>query len=143
MSGARWKNTDKYSYDEPDTWWYYLGSNGRAIRQTSDRTKVATVPTKAGNAKFIFDEMGHMLSGWISEDGQMLSGDDAWREGTYYADPHNGGRLVINSWAYIYAEDQDNEERDGDGYWFFFDGSGKKGDRQGQQDHKWQEVSFQ
>ena len=67
-----------------------------------------------------------MLSGWISEDGQMMSGDDAWREGTYYADPNNGGRLVINSWAYIYAEDPDNEERDGDGYWFFFDGSGKK-----------------
>ncbi len=129
MVSNEWReveNTDKYSYDEPDTWWYYLGSNGRAIRQTSDRTKVATVPTKAGNAKFIFDEMGHMLSGWISEDGQMLSGDDAWREGTYYADPNNGGRLVINSWAYIYAEDQDNEERDGDGYWFFFDGSGKK-----------------
>ena len=36
------------------------------------------------------------------------------------------GRLAVNSWAYITAEDPDNEEREGDGYWFFFDGSGKK-----------------
>ena len=35
MVSNEWReveNTDKYSYDEPDTWWYYLGSNGRAIR---------------------------------------------------------------------------------------------------------------
>ena len=56
--------------DEPDTWWYYLSSNGRAVRQTGSNAKVATLPTKAGNAKFIFDEMGRMMSGWIGADGQ-------------------------------------------------------------------------
>ena len=106
--------------------YFYLDSNGRAVRQTGSNAKVATLPTKAGNAKFIFDEMGRMMSGWIGADGQMISGDEAWREGVYYSDPQNGGRLAVNSWAYITAEDPDNEEREGDGYWFFLDGSGKK-----------------
>lgn len=129
MVSNEWReveNTDRYDDEEPDYWWYYLGSNGRAIRQTGSSARVSTVPTLAGNAKFIFDEYGHILSGWISEDGQMLYGDDAWREGVYYADPSNGQRLVINGWAYIDAEDPDNEERDGNGYWFFFDAKGRK-----------------
>ena len=129
MVSNEWReveNTDRYSDEEPDTWWYYLSSNGRAIKQSGNSAKVATVPTAAGNAKFIFDEMGRMMSGWIDSDGQMLYGDDAWREGVYYADPENGGRLVVNNWAYIYADDPENEDREGDGYWFYFDGSGKK-----------------
>lgn len=129
MVSNEWReveNTERFSDDEPDTWWYYLSSNGRAVRQTGSNAKVATLPTKAGNAKFIFDETGRMMSGWIGADGQMISGDEAWREGVYYSDPENGGRLAVNSWAYITAEDPDNEEREGDGYWFFFDGSGKK-----------------
>ena len=86
--------------DEPDTWWYYLQSNGRAVKHSgsSNSVKIVTLPTASGDAKFIFDEEGQMLSGWISEDGEMLTDEDAWREGMYYCDPENGGRLVTNSW---------------------------------------------
>ena len=72
--------------DEPDTWWYYLQANGKGVKKSdsSDRVKTVTLPTAAGNARFIFDEEGHMLSGWISEDGEMLTDEDAWQEGVYY-----------------------------------------------------------
>ena len=119
-------NTERHDSEEPDSWWYYLGANGRALRRTGDRVKISVAPTASGNAKFIFDDMGHTLSGWIGEDGQMLYGEDAWRDGLYYADPDNGQRLVVNGWAYIEAENPDDQDRNGDGYWFFFDGSGKK-----------------
>ena len=114
--------------DEPDTWWYYLQSNGRAVKHSgsSNSVKIVTLPTASGDAKFIFDEEGHMLSGWISEDGEMLTDEDAWREGMYYCDPENGGRLVTNSWKYLEAEDDDNDDREGDGYWFYFQSNGKK-----------------
>ena len=114
--------------DEPDTWWYYLQANGRAVKQpdSSDHSKVFTLPTATGNAKFIFDEDGHMLSGWIDEDGEMLTDDDAWQEGLYYCDPENGGRLVTNAWKYLTAENDDDKDREGDGYWFYFQANGKK-----------------
>ena len=126
MVSNEWReveNTEKFSDDEPDTWWYYLSSNGRAVRQTGSNAKVATLPTKAGNAKFIFDEMGRMMSGWIGADGQMISGDEAWREGVYYSDPQNGGRLAVNSWAYITAEDSEGYDM-GDEYWYYADKKG-------------------
>lgn len=114
--------------DEPDTWWYYLQSNGRAVKasDSSDTAKIVTLPTASGDAKFIFDDEGHMLIGWIGENGEMLTEDDAWQEGVYYCDPDNGGRLVYNSWKYLTAEDDENEDRDGDGYWFYFQSNGKK-----------------
>ena len=114
--------------DEPDTWWYYLQANGKGVKKSdsSDRVKTVTLPTAAGNARFIFDEEGHMLSGWISEDGEMLTDEDAWQEGVYYCDPENGGRLVTNGWKYLEAVDDENDDREGDGYWFYFQANGKK-----------------
>lgn len=115
------ENEDSGS-DEPDTWWYYLQSNGRAVKNSgsSDSVKIVTLPTTTGDAKFIFDEEGHMLTGWISEDGEMLTDEDAWQEGLYYCDPDNGGRLVVNAWKYLTAENDEDEDREGDGYWFYF-----------------------
>lgn len=114
--------------DEPDTWWYYLQSNGRAVKGSTDRdsVKISTLPTASGNAKFIFDEEGRMLSGWIDEDGEMLTDEDAWQEGVYYCDPANGGRLAVNEWKYLEAVDDENDDREGDGYWFYFQSNGKK-----------------
>ena len=68
---------------EPDTWWYYLQANGKAVKKSgsSDSVRTATLPTAAGNAKFIFDEEGHMMSGWIDEHGELLTDDDAWQAG--------------------------------------------------------------
>lgn len=114
--------------DEPDTWWYYLQSNGKAVKasDSGDSVKTVNLSTSTGSARFIFDEEGHMLTGWIDEDGEMLTDEEAWKEGLYYCDPENGGRMVLNGWKYLEAEDDKNDDRDGDGYWFYFQSNGKK-----------------
>lgn len=113
---------------EPDTWWYYLQANGKAVKKSgsSDSVKTATLPTASGNAKFIFDEEGRMMSGWIDENGEMLTDEDAWRTGLYYCGLEDGGRMATG-WKYLTAEDDDSEkDRDGDGYYFYFNTNGKK-----------------
>lgn len=128
MVSNEWREVTNEDPDEgePETWWFYLQSNGKAVkRSSSGNVRISTLPTSTGDAKFIFDEEGHMLSGWISEDGEMLTDDDAWKEGVYYADANSSGRLAVNTWKYLEAED-DNENRDGDGYWFWFQANGKK-----------------
>ena len=74
-------------------------------------------------------------TGWVKEgddwyyldsDGAMLTDEDAWQEGLYYCDPDNGGRLVVSSWKYLTAENDEDEDREGDGYWFYFQSTGKK-----------------
>lgn len=105
--------------------WHYLDSSGNYV---TDQFK------RSGDNYFYLDSNGDMVYSsiiddgknfyYVNSDGAMVSNE--WREGVYYSDPQNSGRLAVNSWAYITAEDPDNEEREGDGYWFFFDGSGKK-----------------
>ena len=113
---------------EPDTWWYYLQANGKAVKKSgsSDSVRTATLPTAAGNAKFIFDEEGHMMSGWIDENGEMLTDDDARQEGLYYCGLEDGGRMATG-WKYLEAEpEEDDDDREGDGYYFYFNPNGKK-----------------
>ena len=67
--------------DEPDEWWYYFQSNGKAVKKSgsSDNVKFVTLPTSTGQAKFTFDDEGRMLYGWIDESGEMLTDDDPGR----------------------------------------------------------------
>ena len=115
------------SEGEPDEWWYYFQANGKAVKKPSgsNGAKLVTLPTKDGNAKFIFDENGHMMSGWLNENGEMQTEDDAWKNGVYYAGTNDNGR-VTTGWKYLTAENDDDTKRDGDGYWFYFKTNGKK-----------------
>ena len=61
-----------------------------------------------------------MLTGWIDEDGEMLTDEEAWKEGLYYCDPENGGRMVLNGWKYLEAEDDENDDRMGTDTGFIF-----------------------
>lgn len=118
---------DSPSDGEPDEWWYYFQSNGKAVKKSSgaDRAKLISLPSKSGTAKYIFDENGRMMSGWINENGEMLTDDDAWREGVYYAGDSDDGK-VVNGWKYLTADNDEETDRDGDGYWFYFKTDGKK-----------------
>ena len=90
MVTSEWRAVDNEdagsSEDEPDQWWYYLQSNGKAVKRSgsSDHVKFTTLNTSTGPAKFTFDEEGHMLFGWLDESGEMQTGDDAWKTGIYY-----------------------------------------------------------
>jgi hypothetical protein len=124
-----WKSVpnDSPSEGEPDEWWYYFQSNGKAVKKPSgaNTAKLVSLPVKSGTAKFIFDENGHMMSGWINENGEMITDDEAWKNGVYYAGGFDDGKIVTG-WSYITAENDEDVNRDGDGYWFYFKSNGKK-----------------
>lgn len=112
---------------EPDEWWYYFQSNGKAVKRSanSNSVKLSTLPTASGQGRFIFNEEGQMMSGWVDENGEMLTDDDAWRNGVYYCGENGDGR-VATGWKYIEAVNDEDEKRDGDGYYFYFLTNGKK-----------------
>ena len=87
--------------------------------------KFVTLPTSTGQAKFTFDDEGHMLYGWIDESGEMLTDDDAWKSGMYYCSDNGDGRMATG-WKYIPAVNDEDDDREGDGYWFYFSTNGKK-----------------
>ena len=120
------ENEDSGS-DEPAEWWYYFQSNGKAVKKSgsSDNVKFVTLPTSTGQAKFTFDDEGHMLYGWIDESGEMLTDDDAWKSGMYYCSDNGDGRMATG-WKYIPAVNDEDDDREGDGYWFYFSTNGKK-----------------
>ena len=120
------ENEDSGS-DEPDEWWYYFQSNGKAVKKSgsSDNVKFVTLHTSTGQAKFTFDDEGHMLYGWIDESGEMLTDDDAWKSGMYYCSDNGDGRMATG-WKYIPAVNDEDDDREGDGYWFYFSTNGKK-----------------
>lgn len=134
MATSQWrsfKNEDA-GEDEPDVWWYYFQSNGKAVKKPSGSgVKFISLPSSAGQAKFIFDDKGHMLFGWIDERGEMLTGSDAWKNGLYYCGENGDGRMTAG-WKYITADHNADHNKDtgndGDGRWFFFSSSGKKAD---------------
>lgn len=121
------ENENSGNGDEPDEWWYYLQANGKAVRRSgsSDQVKFHTLNTSTGPAKFTFDEEGHMLFGWIDESGEMLTDDDAWKNGLYYCNDNGNGRMTTG-WKYMEAVNDEDKSRDGDGYWFWFGSNGKK-----------------
>ena len=66
-----------------------------------------------------------MLYGWIDESGEMLTDEDAWKSGMYYCGDNGDGRMATG-WKYITAVNDEDDDREGDGYWFYFATNGKK-----------------
>lgn len=133
MSVNRWVRVDPSTADADDTdadyIYYYFGSNGRAYKNTSDGISKKTIDGKT----YAFNEYGHMLTGWVTEDGEMLTDtDDPFIEGTYYFGAWNDGAMTRNTWLeYIDGSDEqsnvDNiEYADYDTLWLYFDSNGKK-----------------
>lgn len=131
MVTDEWRSVEnedgKGNDDEPDEWWYYFQSSGKAVKKSGNSDSVKFVPlnTSTGSARFTFDEEGHMLFGWIDSSGEMQTGDDAWKNSLYYCGENGNGRLTTG-WKYIEAVNDEDNERDGDGYWFWFGTNGKK-----------------
>lgn len=121
------ENENAGSDDEPDEWWYYFQSNGRAVKKASDSdsVKFVTLSSTKGSHRYTFDDEGRMLFGWLDENGERLTEDDAWKTGVYYCG-ENGDGAMSTGWKYITAPNDDDRDRDGDGYWFYFTSNGKK-----------------
>ncbi len=134
-SGARvaneWRrlpNSESGS-DEPDEVWYYFQSNGRAYKAPdSGRTSFKSIVKASGETKkYAFDSNGHMLFGWVNEESERVTGDEAWKEGVYYCGDEDDGAMVQGAWRQLEAMDSGNEDSSfNDEYWFYFNTNGKK-----------------
>ena len=110
--------------------WYYFGSNGRAYRNSSFGTGISK---KTINGKtYAFDESGHMLWGWIDEDGNMMNDmDDPFTYATYYLGDWNDGAMLTSSWleyqdfTYAVSNVDGVNYEDYEVLWFWFDTNGK------------------
>ena len=141
MVTNQWVSMENEDYDgddddEPANYWYYFGSNGKAYK-TSDTSTSASFKTVNGK-KYIFDDEGKMLYGWINSEGERETTDeDEWQNGVYYCGDENDGAQTIG-WSYIDIVDTDYENS-AQGYsssdvfddenqtrWFYFKTNGKK-----------------
>ena len=131
------ENEDAGEDDEPDHYWYYFQSNGKAFKRSDSAT---TISAKVINGKkYAFDEEGRMLYGWVTGDGERHTGDDAWKandeSSVYYMGGEDDGAMRVNTWELISIVDEDNadEAQPGDEFWdeeqdrwFYFQSSGKR-----------------
>ena len=140
MSTNKWVSVENEDYDgddedEPVNNWYYFGSNGKAYKSSSSSSN-ATFKTINGK-KYLFNDEGKMLFGWIGTDGERKTGDEAWQEGDYYCGDENDGAQTVG-WVYLDIVDN-NYETDSAGQsssnvfddenqtrWFYFKSNGKK-----------------
>ncbi len=125
-------NEDAGDDDEPDQWWYYFQNNGKAYKNNNSNNS-ARFKTVNGK-KYIFDDEGKMLYGWINENGERETGDEDWQEGIYYCGDENDGamrtgwqliHILDENWGDGINESEDLYDDDQD-RWFYFKSSGKR-----------------
>ncbi|MBE5980960.1 MAG: cell wall-binding protein [Paenibacillaceae bacterium] len=146
MVTNKWVSVENDNYDgdsdnEPVNNWYYFGANGRAYKSATNNSS-PSFKTINGK-KYIFNDEGKMLYGWIDENGQRLTDDNAWRagNGVYYCGGENDGAQTVG-WASLNIKDDQWETKDNDlakgvssqdtfddeeqDRWFYFKSNGKK-----------------
>ena len=116
--------------DEPEVHWYYFQNNGKAYRKKGS----SNVFKKSINGKtYAFNDDAQMMYGWVDDEGNMSSDDDAWKDGLYYFGDENDGAMSTG-WRLISIVDEDCDDlQPGDAFWdedqdrwFWFKSSGKK-----------------
>jgi len=139
MAANKWVSVENEDYsdddNEPVNHWYYFGSNGKAYK--SSATSSSTSFKIINGKKYAFDSEGKMLYGWIGDDGERKTGDEAWQDGIYYCGDENDGAQTVG-WSFIDIVDANFEDVK-DAYtspnvfddenqtrWFYFKSSGKK-----------------
>lgn len=117
------ENAEWQSESPEDVNWYYFDEKGRALCSENGEPDVETVNGK----KYIFDEYGRMLTGWITASAEFTTDEDAWQEALYYSDAEEGdGSILTNAWLNISVHDEENEDDSEPAYWFYFSAGGKK-----------------
>ena len=125
-------NEDAGEEDEPDHYWYYFQSNGKAYKR-SDSASDSSINAKTINGKkYAFDTDGRMLYGWVSG-GERQTDDDAWQESLYYFGDEDDGAMSLGWRQISITDDNADSLQPGDEFWdedqdrwFYFQSSGKK-----------------
>ena len=98
IESSRVENQQDYV---PDNYWYYFQASGKAMKAASGSTdgKKTTIDGK----KYLFNEYGQMLTGWIYE-GKTVNPDDnenPFEDAIYYAGGDNDG-VLRTGWVTYY-----------------------------------------
>ena len=127
------ENEDAGEEDEPDVYWYYFQSNGKAYKRSDSASEDVVAAKTINGKKYSFDTEGRMLYGWVSG-GERQTGDDAWKNADYYFGDENDGAMA-QGWTILTVVDDEAAEdlQPGDEFWdeeqdryFYFQTSGKK-----------------
>lgn len=122
-------NEDGYEDEAPESYWYYFQNTGRAYKGSdSGNTSFKSIKKADGTTKkYAFDADGRMLFGWVNEQSERMTGDDAWKNGTYYCGDENDGAQLNNQWRELDVVDDEADKSDfNDKYFFYFQSNGKK-----------------
>ncbi len=117
-------NEDQDDDDDPAEYhYYYMQKTGKAYKagDNSSTTKFKTIDGK----KYAFDADGKMLYGWVTDDGELATGDDGWKDAKYYCGSWEDGSLKTG-WQRITVYDDENGKDDDYDYWFNFKSNGEK-----------------
>ena len=95
---------------EVDVLWYYMGSSGQAYKASDGNNFKNSL---INGRRYLFDEDGHMVSGWTED------GDDMY----YLGDETEG--WAYTGWQYLELDEDIEDEYDQDEAWFNFKSSGK------------------
>lgn len=122
MASDQWvKTTGPYEDGER---WYCFKENGKAYKSGN-----SVKPVEIGGSKYLFDEYGRMLYGWVTEDGEMADPEDeyGWRDALYYCGAEDDG-AVNTGWKSleITYEDSEGETQLGAKWFYFGPNNGKK-----------------
>ena len=110
--------------DDADYRWMYFDSDGKALKNTSGKITKSKMETINGK-KYLFDDNGYMLYGWLNENSTDLQTDDtSWVDAKYYYGGWDDGSAQTG-WVQLTVEDPNDDNNDDD-YWFYFNGDGKK-----------------
>ena len=108
----------------PSAYWYYFGATGKAIKANSSGTyKRTTIDGK----KYAFNEYGQMLTGWISENGEVIDpdDDDPFQTALFYGGDENDG--VLHSGWLVYLDGTTlSDHEDKNVLYFYFNPSNNK-----------------
>lgn len=119
MVTNQWVSFDESTEDGNDKRWMYFGADGKAYRDKNDKLTISDIKTINGK-KYLFDQEGKMLYGWLGDETALAVGDDAWSNATYYYGGFDDGSAQ-HGWVQLTVNDNGEDST----AWFYFDDNGK------------------
>ena len=121
MVTNQWVAFDVDSSDAgADHRWMYFGADGKAYRDSNDKITISDIKTINGK-KYLFDQEGYMLYGWLGTESALKVDDTAWQDADYYYGGFDDGSAQ-HGWVKLTVQDTDGNDTTA---WFYFDDNGK------------------
>ena len=121
-----------YDPNAPESYYFYADKTGKIVTGDGASLSAKAIPVETGSSKtskFVFDEYGRMLTGWINTDGNYMY---CYPEKT---DKYVFGQPVVKGWVNLLEVDLEADEdledlvygdhSEDDEVWFYFGGDGK------------------